>query len=127
MPCICLFFFLFKQKTAYEMRISDWTSDVCSSDLVLDLSGQRLDDLNTRRAGSDNAHALIAKIHRLVRPPSGMEAFSLEVLQSRDFGRLWHGQHPGGRHEEPRPHSGAVRSADIPHGDRKSTRLNSSH
>src|SRR3546814_10311148 len=29
----CLFFF-FKQKTAYEMRISDWSSDVCSSDLT---------------------------------------------------------------------------------------------
>src|SRR3546814_3488632 len=28
-----LFFFFFKQKTAYEMRISDWSSDVCSSDL----------------------------------------------------------------------------------------------
>src|SRR3546814_4142230 len=27
-------FFLFKQKTAYELRISDWSSDVCSSDLV---------------------------------------------------------------------------------------------
>src|SRR3546814_4449701 len=30
-----LFFFFFKQKTAYEMRISDWSSDVCSSDLLL--------------------------------------------------------------------------------------------
>src|SRR3546814_3782790 len=30
---ICMFFF-FKQKTAYEMRISDWSSDVCSSDLA---------------------------------------------------------------------------------------------
>src|SRR3546814_5121794 len=29
--CVCFF----KQKTAYEMRISDWSSDVCSSDLVL--------------------------------------------------------------------------------------------
>src|SRR3546814_2452208 len=29
--CLCCFFF--KQKTAYEMRISDWSSDVCSSDL----------------------------------------------------------------------------------------------
>src|SRR3546814_8015647 len=29
----CLYFFFFKQKTAYEMRISDWSSDVCSSDL----------------------------------------------------------------------------------------------
>src|SRR3546814_4280910 len=28
------FFFFFKQKTAYEMRISDWSSDVCSSDLI---------------------------------------------------------------------------------------------
>src|SRR3546814_1520665 len=33
MPLIMIFFF--KQKTAYEMRISDWSSDVCSSDLVL--------------------------------------------------------------------------------------------
>src|SRR3546814_3560825 len=30
-----LFVFFFKQKTAYEMRISDWSSDVCSSDLVM--------------------------------------------------------------------------------------------
>src|SRR3546814_4972890 len=29
-----LFFFFFKQKTAYELRISDWSSDVCSSDLI---------------------------------------------------------------------------------------------
>src|SRR3546814_7191476 len=32
---LCCFFF-FKQKTAYEMRISDWSSDVCSSDLRVD-------------------------------------------------------------------------------------------
>src|SRR3546814_6459937 len=32
--CVVFFlFFFFKQKTAYEMRISDWSSDVCSSDL----------------------------------------------------------------------------------------------
>src|SRR3546814_6782249 len=30
----CVGFFFFKQKTAYEMRISDWSSDVCSSDLA---------------------------------------------------------------------------------------------
>src|SRR3546814_5271401 len=30
----CRIFFFFKQKTAYEMRISDWSSDVCSSDLL---------------------------------------------------------------------------------------------
>src|SRR3546814_16286458 len=32
--CECMFGFCFKQKTAYEMRISDWSSDVCSSDLM---------------------------------------------------------------------------------------------
>src|SRR3546814_12125569 len=32
--CVSDVFFFFKQKTAYEMRISDWSSDVCSSDLV---------------------------------------------------------------------------------------------
>src|SRR3546814_3933613 len=31
--CVRWFIFFFKQKTAYEMRISDWSSDVCSSDL----------------------------------------------------------------------------------------------
>ena len=31
---ICRGVFFFKQKTAYEMRISDWSSDVCSSDLI---------------------------------------------------------------------------------------------
>src|SRR3546814_9085500 len=35
-----LLFFFFKQKTAYEMRISDWSSDVCSSDLSP--SGRRI-------------------------------------------------------------------------------------
>src|SRR3546814_1157062 len=32
-----LLVFFFKQKTAYEMRISDWSSDVCSSDLLADI------------------------------------------------------------------------------------------
>src|SRR3546814_3686645 len=41
MCCCTLIFFFFKQKTAYEMRISDWSSDVCSSDL---LCLMRLDD-----------------------------------------------------------------------------------
>src|SRR3546814_7520853 len=33
---VLFLFFFFKQKTAYEMRISDWSSDVCSSDLSID-------------------------------------------------------------------------------------------
>src|SRR3546814_1978670 len=47
--CGCLIFFFFKQKTAYEMRISDWSSDVCSSDLervaeALELGGEHQED-----------------------------------------------------------------------------------
>src|SRR3546814_4028467 len=33
--CVYFIVFFFKQKTAYEMRISDWSSDVCSSDLAV--------------------------------------------------------------------------------------------
>src|SRR3546814_8637002 len=39
-----MFFFFFKQKTAYEMRISDWSSDVCSSDLSASQSSERGND-----------------------------------------------------------------------------------
>src|SRR3546814_3624498 len=38
---LLVFFFFYKQKTAYEMRISDWSSDVCSSDLVADAIARR--------------------------------------------------------------------------------------
>src|SRR3546814_7887975 len=38
------FISFFKQKTAYEMRISDWSSDVCSSDLLLDEIAAHLDE-----------------------------------------------------------------------------------
>src|SRR3546814_1842608 len=38
---VSFFFFFFKQKTAYEMRISDWSSDVCSSDLSVWRSSTR--------------------------------------------------------------------------------------
>src|SRR3546814_5025714 len=44
MCCFCILFFFFKQKTAYELRISDWSSDVCSSDLFtgqVGANGQR--------------------------------------------------------------------------------------
>src|SRR3546814_19578430 len=38
--CLVYLFFFFKQKTAYEMRISDWSSDVCSSDLKAALTSR---------------------------------------------------------------------------------------
>src|SRR3546814_14310651 len=43
MCCDWFFFFFFKQKTAYEMRISDWSSDVCSSDLMTILNAGKLE------------------------------------------------------------------------------------
>src|SRR3546814_9104226 len=42
-------FFFFKQKTAYEMRISDWSSDVCSSDL---LQESRAEERNVAETGN---------------------------------------------------------------------------
>src|SRR3546814_3674845 len=45
-----LLFFFFKQKTAYEMRISDWSSDVCSSDLVIHAHDVKLE---TSSCGAD--------------------------------------------------------------------------
>src|SRR3546814_4311915 len=58
--CICCYivcfycFFFFKQKTAYEMRISDWSSDVCSSDLLREDMGSFAD-----RLGVDTAELVI--------------------------------------------------------------------
>src|SRR3546814_996819 len=52
----CREFFFFKQKTAYEMRISDWSSDVCSSDLPQPTPGQHHTDAATQRAGDTRIH-----------------------------------------------------------------------
>src|SRR3546814_12271793 len=61
-------FFVFKQKTAYEMRISDWSSDVCSSDLDVDIdvppAGQALAD--TLRTAT--AHMLVSRVGPSLRP-----------------------------------------------------------
>src|SRR3546814_7362009 len=48
-------FFFFKQKTAYEIRISDWSSDVCSSDLTADHLDLNSGHLGVRRAGRCDA------------------------------------------------------------------------
>src|SRR3546814_19921869 len=49
MSCGGVVFFFFKQNTAYEMRISDWSSDVCSSDLIG--AGQMSRVISARIAG----------------------------------------------------------------------------
>src|SRR3546814_9471656 len=64
-----LLFFFFKQKTAYEMRISDWSSDVCSSDLLRRLGGLVGEALDLRR---DDGEAL-ARLPRPRRLDRGVE------------------------------------------------------
>src|SRR3546814_1659718 len=52
-------FFFFKQKTAYERRISDWSSDVCSSDLRLDRREIGGDDLGAAAERTRLRHRLL--------------------------------------------------------------------
>src|SRR3546814_12009575 len=73
--CVYLFFF-FKQKTAYELRISDWSSDVCSSDL----DDARRPSFTIRRAGDPHVAVRFAGI------PLGHEFTSL-VLALLQVGR----------------------------------------
>src|SRR3546814_6462661 len=65
-------FFFFKQKTAYEMRISDWSSDVCSSDLA-----------DARAIGEE-------------RPARGGELFARPVRRLRHARRARRGVSRGG-------------------------------
>src|SRR3546814_5082376 len=118
------FVFFFKQKTAYEMRISDWSSDVCSSDLDLrpvcpyghasaPLAFRfRNEGLNALRPHQGHEHPLPTAMGG---PIQGLNA--LPVLQQRE-GRCRRSPAPGE----------AVRFVEQCRGrDRKSTRLNSSH
>src|SRR3546814_10634408 len=59
-------FILFKQKTAYEMRISEWSSDVCSSDL----SGERLTPARLRALPDDAPLIVRDDGGRLIRLPA---------------------------------------------------------
>src|SRR3546814_10669680 len=58
--CI-LWFFFFKQKTAYEMRMSDWSSDVCSSDLSRHQDDQD-DDVQVLDEGDPDHDATVARV-----------------------------------------------------------------
>src|SRR3546814_1388443 len=60
-----LFVFFFKQKTAYEMRISDWSSDVCSSDLLeaLGRPGDRGAGIEQRRQFGQHAGERVTGYH----------------------------------------------------------------
>src|SRR3546814_10162829 len=74
-------FFFFKQKTAYEMRISDWSSDVCSSDLSLkalaDVDWQQVEALGE----SALAHA-DRLLHSLIEHLPAAEKILWEIFDS---------------------------------------------
>src|SRR3546814_3488581 len=95
--------FFCKQKTAYEMRISDWSSDVCSSDLVG--VKWRMGDLNLAVTGF---HATTSEQN-------------FEVTSQRFFNRSFKAY--GAELEA----SYRIGQFSFSGGDRKSTRLNSSH
>src|SRR3546814_4788050 len=103
-------FFCFKQKTAYEMRISDWSSDVCSSDLLVRARPSRA--LLRRPAACDEAARGARAISKRSEPIADQEiAEDKESRAAIGFNQI-------------ETRSGRA-SALCP--DRKSTRLNSSH
>src|SRR3546814_4656997 len=114
--CVVLVFF-FKQKTAYEMRISDWSSDVCSSDL----GAPRDDDAAPGNLGKRRRHGLAEAERddpsaRGLPPGCGNQASKGGGSTRRE---------KSGRLE--RSFIEGLRAIGRQGGDRKSTRLNSSH
>src|SRR3546814_4029653 len=129
---ITLLFFFFKQKTAYEMRISDWSSDVCSSDLFsprrrtisaveLDMRGSfasrpaRRLSLERRIAGRPSSPCRDEHQMFVVRPADsrlGQKKGKSSTLQNFPEGSSG---------------TGPIRLPRRRWLDRKSTRLNSSH
>src|SRR3546814_3752878 len=109
--------FCFKQKTVYELRISDWSSDVCSSDLA------EAPERGFARAGGEVPSVASRPLTPAPATPDAAFAEALEEL--RDC-RVCAAHLPLG----PRPVarvSPTARILIVGQADRKSTRLNSSH
>src|SRR3546814_3417195 len=73
----CVFFF-FKQKTAYEMRISDWSSDVCSSDLGARRAAEGFVAVREAAEAVDDVEMFLRIIleHRVVEPAEQPQRFA---------------------------------------------------
>src|SRR3546814_3977221 len=72
-------FFFFKQKTAYEMRISDWSSDVCSSDLLVSELVQSAD----LQAKPEQVRTRIEEFAQNYEQPAQVVAYYLSDRQRR--------------------------------------------
>src|SRR3546814_3383958 len=115
-----VFFFFYKQKTAYDMRTSDWSSDVCSADLWSMIS-------NSQTRYGSGAGVPGGARQGSARAWTSYQASSLSAIDERLAGtrRLWHEE----RHEQNARGAAPPDQAGTPPQqplDRKSTRLNSS-
>src|SRR3546814_10415588 len=81
-------FCFFKQKTAYEMRISDWSSDVCSSDLAqaAETVGQHLDRAGPHDRLAVFGHRLQDREHQVLLAQSGCALNTLFLGHGDEFG-----------------------------------------
>src|SRR3546814_14275295 len=112
-------FFFFKQKTAYEMRISDWSSDVCSSDLLgVGLIWRIMPPdvrLYDRLLGVDEVRS---RIERCWKPYHRAVATALDETHRR-FGKVWHVNcHSMPARGNAASEAGPVARADFVLGDR---------
>src|SRR3546814_7570671 len=87
----CMFFFFFKQKTAYEMRISDWSSDVCFRSLLFRLNTVEIDlpPLRDRREDVPELleHFLILYAKRYGQPVPAITPEAMTALRHHDWPR----------------------------------------
>src|SRR3546814_3863065 len=114
-----MWFFFFKQRTAYELRISDWSSDVCSSDLR-QIDGQ-LTGLRERLLAEQDIDVVVRRVHAGVM--AHVEAVHHMQRRAR-FASVETEVHMRPAHARDE-HADAEQRQQ--HVDRKSTRLNSSH
>src|SRR3546814_5967076 len=115
------FFFFFKQKTAYVMRISDWSSDVCSSDLLAEVV--YVDGFGNAMTGLDAA--ALAEADVLVA--GGRSLRHARVFSAVPPGAAFWYENSSGLVEIAVNQGNAAVMLGLRIGDRKSTRLNSSH
>src|SRR3546814_3365768 len=92
--CMRWCFFFFKQKTAYEIRISDWSSDVCSSDLDLRSAEQVRSALERARpslvvhaAYARDEASVVGATHNVARAASAVGAELIHRSEERRVGK----------------------------------------